>query len=84
MPTILRKANLVVWEPRWHDHRVLLAKHKVKKGINTILITGAPRRTSAAEGRYELSEIAIRSYPIESNGTIPCYAVPLDKLRRIT
>lgn len=77
-------ATFVVWEPRWHDRRVLLAKYKVKRGRNIIKITGVPKQAkSAAEGIYEMSEIAIRSYPREDNGSITCYAVPLDKLRRI-
>lgn len=67
-----------VWEPRWHDRKVLLAKHKVRNGMNRINIT-----RGAAKGKYKMSVIAIKSYPLESNGTIACYSVPLEKLTRI-
>lgn len=65
-------------EPRWHDRTVLVAKYKVKRGRNLIKIMGG-----AAKGVYETSQIALASYPVESNGVIACYAIPLDKLERI-
>lgn len=68
-----------IWEPRWRDRKVLIAKYKVYKGrMNRIKITGG-----AAKGIYKMSGIAITSYPIESNGVLPCYAVPLDKLTKV-
>lgn len=67
-----------VWSPRWHDRRVLVAKYKVRKGKNIIKIT-----EGVAKGRYSMSEIAIRSYPLESNGVISVYSLPLDKMERI-
>lgn len=73
-----RKANISVWQPRWHDRKVLVAQYKVKKGMNIIKIT-----EGAAQGKYQMSEVAIRSYPLETNGAILCYALPLEKLERI-
>lgn len=67
-----------IWEPRWRDRRVLIAKRKVNPKRNIIKIT-----MGAAKGRYEMSGIAIKSYPLETNGVIPCYAVPLDKMEKI-
>lgn len=65
-------------QPRWHDRKVLIAQRKVGPKRNIIKIT-----EGAAKGRYEMSGIAIKSYPLESNGVIPCYAVPLEKLEKI-
>lgn len=67
-----------IWDPRWHDRKVLIARRKVTPGKNIIKIT-----KGAARGKYQMSSIAINSYPLETNGVIECYAVPLDKLQRI-
>lgn len=72
-----RSATITVWEPRYHDRTILIACYKVANN-NTIKIT-----KGAYKGKYKLSGIAARSYPKESNGTIMCYAVPIDKLQRI-
>ena len=71
-----------VWEPRYHDRKVLVAAHKVRKGMNIIKIKH-PNKIGAYDGRYRMSAIAIKSYPLESNGVINCYALPIDKLERI-
>ena len=71
------RATLEIWEPRWHDRKVLIAVYKVANE-NVIKIT-----KGAAKGKYKMSGIAVRSYPKETNGRIPCYAVPLDKLTKI-
>lgn len=66
-------------EPRYHDRRVLVAKYKVNKSkMNRIKIL-----KGAYKGLYRMSGIAIMSYPIESNGVIPCFVLPIDKLERI-
>lgn len=75
---IKRKANIEIWEPLYHRNAVLVAKYKVKKGRNVIKIL-----KGAYKGKYEMSEIAIRSYPVHSNGKIDCFMIPLSKLRRI-
>lgn len=65
-----------IWNPRWHDRVVLIAKYKVKSGMNEIKFTKA----KSLDGVYLMTGEEIRSYPIETNGKIDCYAVPLDKL----
>ena len=66
-------------EPRYHDRKVLIAKYKVYKGRQNVIRI----LRGAYKGRYRMSGIAITSYPIESNGVIPVYAVPLDKLDKV-
>ena len=62
--------------PRYHDRTVLIAKHKV--GINNeIVFTEAPSLIET----YTISGKEVEKCPVESNGTIDCYAVPLDKLK---
>lgn len=65
-----------IWEPRWHDRVALIAKYKVKDGPNTIKFTKGSLRGKM----YTMDGADIRSYPLETNGKIPCYAVPLDVL----
>ncbi len=69
-----------IWQPRWKDRVVLIATFKVKDGENVIVFTKAP----TLNGRYSVSGDVIRSYPIESNGRIDCYAVPLRELKKIS
>ena len=64
-----------IWAPRWHDRKVLISRYKVKEGINEIQFT----KTKLFEGEiFRLTDKQIKKYPLESNGTIKCYAVPLD------
>jgi len=67
---------ITIWEPRWHDRVVLIAKHKVSGGLNKIKFT----KGSLAGKVYEAEGSMIRKCPQDSNGKITCYAVPLDKL----
>jgi hypothetical protein len=63
-----------IWNPRWHDRKVLIAIYKVKSGINIIKFT----KCKSIPGKFYLTDLEIKKYPIESNGSIDCYAVPLD------
>ena len=65
-----------IWQPRWHDRKVLIAKYKVNEGKNRIKFTKAKRLMGKT---FELEGGEIKSYPLETNGKIDCYAVPLDK-----
>lgn len=67
--------QIEIWQPRWHDRVVLIAKHKVASR-NVVVFT----KTKALKGRYYVSGEDITACPLESNGKIECYAVPLDKL----
>ena len=77
MLTRNRTAVIEVWEPKYSTNEVLVAVYKVKDK-NKIKIT-----KGAYKGTYEMSGIAARSYPVISNGRIPCFALPISKLRRI-
>lgn len=66
-----------IWSPRWHDRKVLIAKYKVSDGLNQIRFTKA----KSLKGKvYSISGMEIMKYPVETNGTIKCYAVPLEKI----
>jgi hypothetical protein len=70
-------SKIEIFQPRWHDRKVLIACHKV--GVdNEIVFTKAP----TLPGVYTIKGSEVEQCPKESNGVINCYAVPLDKLRR--
>ena len=75
LPKSTSVRNISIWMPRWHDRTVLIAKFKVGEH-NIISFTKAP----TYKGKFYLSGKTIQKYPIETNGTIPCYAVSLDEL----
>ncbi len=63
-----------IWQPRWHDRKVLIAKYKVKED-NDIVFT----KTKCYKDKvFSLKGDVIRGYPLETNGKIQCYAVPLE------
>ncbi len=64
-----------IWQPRWKDRKVLIAKFRVGTH-NEIVFTKAP----SLDAKYYMSGAKIRDYPLETNGKIPCYAVPLEEL----
>jgi hypothetical protein len=61
-----------IWQPRWHDRKVLLAAHKVGSH-NLVKFTKAP----TLEGEYYISGRDVFQCDRENNGKIDCYAVPL-------
>ena len=67
-----------IWNPRWHDRKVLIAKYKVKDGLNKIIFTKARTLTDKI---FTIEGQQIRQCPLETNGKIPCYAVPLEDLK---
>ena len=68
--------HIEIWEPRYSRKDVLIAPSKVKNGWNRITFTKAKMNDLYLTGEE------IRSYPLESNGKIACYAVPLVRLRK--
>lgn len=68
-----------IWQPRWHDKIVLLSVHKVDKA-KTDHIKVVFSKAPSMDGDWYASRKAIMRCPKETNGTIQCYAVPLDKL----
>lgn len=65
-----------IWEPRWRDRVVLLAKHKVGTH-NKVVFTKAK---SMGTDPYYVSGAVVKKCKLEDNGAIPCYAVAIDKL----
>lgn len=66
-----------IWSPRYYDRKVLIAKYKVVPGANQIKFTKAK---CLKDKVFTIDGKDITKYPIETNGTIPCYVVPLDTI----
>lgn len=64
-----------IWQPRWKDRTVLIAKYKVGTH-NKITFVNTP----SMKGEYYLSGNVITKYPIVTNGKIDCYAVDINEL----
>ena len=69
-----------IWQPRYKDKKVLIAKYRVSSGTNKIVFTRAKHLKGIT---FKIDGMEIAKHPIESNGSIPCYAVPMDKLEKI-
>lgn len=73
-----------IWQPRWRDRRVLIARYKIPAGCDfNIEIT-----QSTAKGVYRVSNELVCKSPIESMKTksgkaIQVRAIPLDELERV-
>jgi hypothetical protein len=67
-----------IWQPRWKDRVALVAKYKV--GEHNVLTFS---RTKSLEGEFYISGADVRKYPIDNNGKLDCYAVPLDALTKL-
>lgn len=65
-----------IWQPRWKDRTVLIAKHKA--GLNNIVTFS---KAKSLEGEWYVSGADIAKCPIDSNGKIACYAVPLERFQ---
>lgn len=70
-----------IWTPRYHDKVVLIAKYKVCSGSNTIKFTKAKHLLGHL---FQISGDEIRKCKLETNGSIPCYAVPMDRLEDVS
>lgn len=69
-----------IWQPRYKDNTVLIATYKVENGFNQIRFTKARHLANMI---FEVNSDVIRSCPVESNGKISCFAVPMSKLQRV-
>lgn len=67
-----------IWQPRWKDRRILIAKFKVGQH-NEVTFS----KTKSLPGTYYLSGETIKKYPLETNGRIACYAVHMDELEKL-
>jgi hypothetical protein len=76
----LTPLNLIdIWTPRYKDRVVLIASYKVKEN-NKIIFTKAKH---LAGKQFFMKGSKIKSYPLDSNGRLTCYAVPLDDLEHL-
>ena len=71
-------ARFTIWEPRWRDKTVLLAKRKVDD-MNEVSFTKAK---SLGTEPYYVSGDIVKRCQIQSNGKIDCYVVPLTELKK--
>lgn len=70
---------LEVFNPRWHDKIVLLNGPKIKNA-STKWVRIKFTKAKSLEGDWVISRSKVMKYPLQSNGTIQCYAVPLSEL----
>ena len=70
--------RITIWQPRYKDNVVLIATYKVRQH-NEIVFSKAKHLPD----RYYLSGETIQKYPVESNGKIGCYAVPVSELEQL-
>lgn len=72
--------TIEIWSPKFSTDEVLIAVKRVKKH-NRIIFT----KTKHLAGRvYYISGQVAREYPIQSNGSISCYCIPMNKLELIS
>ena len=71
--------QIKIWMPRYKDRVVLIAKYKIGTH-NEITFTKAKHLAGMV---FYMSGTEIASHPLETNGKIPCYAVPIDELYRM-
>jgi hypothetical protein len=68
-----------IWSPRYHDKKVLLNAKKIKDAKTQwlkIKFTKAP----SMEGDWCISKQKAMTFPLDTNGTIQCRAIPLSAL----
>lgn len=68
-----------IWSPRYHDKTVLLSMGKVK-ATKCKYIKVKFTKANSMEGDWVVPTATVKKCRVESNGTIQCYVVPLDKL----
>ena len=64
--------EIKIWAPRFKDMVVLIAPHHIKPGMNKIVFTKTWR-----DKILLMDGDKIKEYPMESNGSIGCHAVPV-------
>lgn len=69
-------SKIEIWQPRWKDRVVLIAKYKV--GTHNIITF---TKAKSLPGEWYISGAEAATWPVESNGKLQCYAVPLDELQ---
>ncbi len=70
-----------IWMPRYKDRTVLIAKYKVAHGANLIKFTKAKHLLGKV---FSVKGEDVFKCPVQSNGRISCYVVPMDLLQLIS
>lgn len=68
--------SITIWQPRYSRNDVLVACFRVKPGMNRIIFT----RTTYPDLYMDGAEM--KKYPVDSNGKVACYAVPIKDFAR--
>ena len=68
--------QIEIWWPRYKDDVALVGKKWVRD-YNIIYFSKAKHLKGM---RFAMSREEITSYPLDNNGKIECYAVPMDDL----
>lgn len=78
--------ELEIWQPRYssaytetNERVALLAKYKVDHATTWIRVTFTKAKHLQGQ-RYCIKRDDVTRCPIDSNGKIPCYCVPMSKL----
>lgn len=64
-----------IFQPRWHDRTVMIAAYKV--GLHNQITFS---KTPSMPETYYISGAEVKKHPLQPNGKLMCYCVPLDKL----
>lgn len=67
-----------IWEPRWRDRRVLLAKRRIKDHNKVIISQEKADGTRYFPEPLYISGKDAKKYKVESNGVIDVYSIPLE------
>lgn len=80
---IIHKLHLVtkipIWYPRYHDNVVLISQYKVHHASSVIIIEFTKAKHLQGQ-RFCVTRDVAEHCPIETNGKINCYAIPMGKL----
>lgn len=79
-PNYDKMHHIQIWQPRYKDNVCLIATYNVMAGDNIVYFTKAKH----LEGKkYYISGDDIKNCPLDTNGKIECYAVPMSKLQLV-
>lgn len=69
--------TIEIWQPRYKDRIVLLAKYKVETADEDIRVVFTKAKHLEGKAFHISRELAMQC-PLDDNGKIGCYAVPFD------
>lgn len=73
-----KKERVSIWQPRYKDNICLIAKYKVPDNDFEVVFTKATHLDGMI---FEINGTWIKqNCTLDTNGKIPCYAVPMEKL----